>query len=93
MPKRIRRYLLFARRQCRQDFSCLLLKVDVHHRVRGRNDPFVFDKIAEMAVFLFPTGVSSEIGSLAILRTFRTLSKGISILLAISSGVGSRPIS
>src|SRR4030095_2448371 len=26
-------YLLFARRQCRQDFSCLFLKVDVHHRV------------------------------------------------------------
>src|SRR5439155_1333157 len=34
-----------------------------------------------------PTGVSNEIGSLAILRTFRTLSKGISILVAISSGV------
>ena len=49
-------YLLFPRRQCCQDFSCLLLKVDVHHRVRGLNDPFVLDKIAEMAIFLFPDG-------------------------------------
>ena len=40
-----------------------------------------------------PIGVSSEIGSLAILRTLRTLSSGSSIFSAISSGVGSRPSS
>ena len=32
-------------------------------------------------------------GSLAIFRTLRTLSSGSSIFSAISSGVGSRPIS
>ena len=40
-----------------------------------------------------PMGVSSEMGSCAILRTLRTLSTGTSILVAISSGVGSRPSS
>ena len=40
-----------------------------------------------------PIGVSSEIGSLAIFRTLRTLSSGSSIFSAISSGVGSRPSS
>ena len=40
-----------------------------------------------------PMGVSSEMGSCAILRTLRTLSTGTSILIAISSGVGSRPSS
>ena len=40
-----------------------------------------------------PMGVSSEMGSWAILRTLRTLSTGTSILAAISSGVGSRPSS
>ena len=40
-----------------------------------------------------PIGVSSEIGSWAILRTLRTLVTGIAIFLAISSGVGSRPYS
>ena len=40
-----------------------------------------------------PIGVSSEIGSFAILRTLRTLSSGSSIFSAISSGVGSRPSS
>src|SRR5216117_2495610 len=40
-----------------------------------------------------PIGVSSEMGSCAIFRTFRTLSTGTSILVAISSGVGSRPSS
>ncbi len=38
-------------------------------------------------------GVSSEIGSWAILMIFRTLPTGMSIFLAISSLVGSRPIS
>ena len=38
-----------------------------------------------------PIGVSSEIGSCAIFRTFRTLETGMSIRLAISSLVGSRP--
>jgi hypothetical protein len=38
-------------------------------------------------------GVSSEMGSFAILRTLRTLSRGRLILSAISSGDGSRPIS
>src|SRR5206468_4192964 len=40
-----------------------------------------------------PIGVSRELGSCAIFRTFRTLSTGTSILVAISSGVGSRPSS
>ena len=40
-----------------------------------------------------PIGVSSEIGSCAILRTLRTLETGMSIRLAISSEVGSRPSS
>ncbi len=40
-----------------------------------------------------PIGVSMEIGSLAIFRTLRTLSSGISMRTASSSGVGSRPIS
>ena len=40
-----------------------------------------------------PIGVSRLIGSWAILRTFRTLSTGTSIFVAISSGVGSRPSS
>src|SRR6266542_3974369 len=40
-----------------------------------------------------PIGVSSEIGSWAILRTFRTFEAGMSIFLAISSEVGSRPSS
>ena len=40
-----------------------------------------------------PIGVSRVIGSLAILRTLRTLSTGSSIFSAISSGVGSRPSS
>ncbi len=40
-----------------------------------------------------PIGVSIEIGSLAIFRTLRTLSSGISMRPASSSGVGSRPIS
>ena len=40
-----------------------------------------------------PTGVSRLIGSLAILRTFFTLSKGICNLSANSLGVGSLPIS
>ena len=40
-----------------------------------------------------PIGVSSEMGSWAIFRTLRTLSTGTSILVAISSGVGSRPSS
>ena len=38
-----------------------------------------------------PMGVSRLMGSLAILRTLRTLSSGSSIFSAISSGVGSRP--
>jgi len=40
-----------------------------------------------------PIGVSSEIGSLAILRTLRTFSSGMASFSASSSGVGSRPIS
>jgi hypothetical protein len=40
-----------------------------------------------------PTGVSSESGSLAILRTLRTFSSGTWSFSASSSGVGSRPIS
>src|SRR5688572_21377962 len=40
-----------------------------------------------------PIGVSIEIGSFAILSTLRTLSSGISMRTASSSGVGSRPIS
>ena len=40
-----------------------------------------------------PMGVSIEIGSLAIFSTRRTLSSGISMRTASSSGVGSRPIS
>src|SRR5713101_437981 len=40
-----------------------------------------------------PIGVSSEIGSCAILSTLRTLATGISMRLAISSDVGSRPSS
>ena len=40
-----------------------------------------------------PMGVSIEIGSLAIFSTLRTLSSGISMRTASSSGVGSRPIS
>ncbi len=40
-----------------------------------------------------PIGVSREMGSWAILRTLRTLSTGTSILIAISSGVGSLPSS
>ncbi len=40
-----------------------------------------------------PIGVSSEMGSCAILRTFRTFDTGMSILRAISSFVGSRPSS
>src|SRR5215471_17303774 len=40
-----------------------------------------------------PIGVSSEIGSLAILRTLRTFSSGQPSFSASSSGVGSRPIS
>src|SRR5256886_770585 len=40
-----------------------------------------------------PIGVSSEIGSCAILRTLRTFETGMSIFLAISSLVGSRPSS
>jgi len=40
-----------------------------------------------------PIGVSIEIGSLAIFMTLRILSSGMSIFLASSSGVGSRPIS
>src|SRR4029450_4495893 len=38
-----------------------------------------------------PMGVSSEMGSCAILRTFRTLSTGTSIFTAISSGGGPPP--
>ena len=40
-----------------------------------------------------PIGVSRLIGSLAILRTLRTFSSGMSSFSASSSGVGSRPIS
>ena len=40
-----------------------------------------------------PIGVSSESGSLAIFRVLRTFSSGMPSFLAISSGVGSRPIS
>ena len=40
-----------------------------------------------------PIGVSVEIGSLAIFKTFLTLSSGISSSLLSSSGVGSLPIS
>ena len=40
-----------------------------------------------------PIGVSSESGSLAILRTLRTFSSGMPSFSASSSGVGSRPIS
>ena len=40
-----------------------------------------------------PMGVSRLTGSLAIFKTLRTFSTGISILTAISSGVGSRPSS
>jgi RNA polymerase primary sigma factor len=40
-----------------------------------------------------PIGVSSEIGSCAILRTLRTLLTGMSMRCAISSEVGSRPSS
>ena len=40
-----------------------------------------------------PIGVSVEIGSLAIFKTFLTLSSGISILTLSSSGVGSLPFS
>src|SRR5918999_1004992 len=46
--------LLFAWREGRQDLSGLLLKVNIYHGIRRGNDPFVFDKIAKMAVFLFP---------------------------------------
>ena len=40
-----------------------------------------------------PMGVSIEIGSLAIFKTLRILSSVMSIFLASSSGVGSRPVS
>ncbi|MCY1551702.1 hypothetical protein D9M68_880480 [compost metagenome] len=40
-----------------------------------------------------PIGVSMEIGSLAIFRTLRILSSGMSMRSPSSSGVGSRPIS
>ena len=40
-----------------------------------------------------PIGVSSEIGSCAILRTLRTFETGMSMRRAISSEVGSRPSS
>jgi hypothetical protein len=40
-----------------------------------------------------PTGVSSDSGSFAILRTLRTFSSGMPSFSASSSGVGSRPIS
>jgi hypothetical protein len=40
-----------------------------------------------------PIGVSSDSGSLAILRTLRTFSSGMPSFSASSSGVGSRPIS
>ena len=51
-------------------------------------------KIAQEPISLeTPIGVSSEIGSCAIFRTFRTFATGMSIRLAISSDVGSRPSS
>jgi len=46
-----------------------------------------------MGIFLVTDGVSSEIGSFAILRTLRTFSSGMARRSANSSGVGSRPIS
>ena len=51
----------------------------------------VFDEVAEMRIPSSPIGVSSEIGTCMILRTLRSLAAGMSMRLAISNEVGSRP--
>ena len=60
---------------------------------RGETTPLSSMKSPSWESSSSPMGVSREIGSLAIFRTFRTLSSGRFILSAISSGEGSLPIS
>ena len=88
----------------RRTFSSLIARVESTFKVWSLRSFLTTDSIGETTFLssinsLFdylstsPIGVSIEIGSLAIFKTFLTLSMGRLILFAISSGVGSRPSS
>jgi len=86
-PKPFSEDFFLAAGQRAQHFQGLVFQVLFDDGVDRRQHFFVFDESSS------PIGVSREMGSLAILRTLRTLSTGRLILSAISSGVGSRPSS
>src|SRR3989442_9369006 len=86
-------HFLFARCERLQHRRGLLLQIQIDHRVRRRHHGLVFDEVARCESSSSPIGVSSEMGSCAIFKILRTLATGMSMRLAISSDVGSRPSS
>ena len=86
-------HLLLARRQRRQHLPRLLGQVHRDDRVGRRDRALVLDEVAEVRVLFLADGRVQRQRLCASFRTFRTLSAGMSIFSAISSGVGSRPSS
>ena len=69
----------FARRKGAKHLRGLVVEVDVDDGLGGRDDCLSSMKSPRCESSSSPMGVSSEMGSLAIFRTLRTLSTGRSI--------------
>jgi len=85
--------LLFARGQRAQHLRSLVFEVDVDHGFGRRNDRAVFDEVAQVRIFLFANRRFEGDGFLSNLQDFPNFATGMSMRLAISSEVGSRPSS
>src|SRR5271166_788106 len=83
----------FARGQRAQDLSRLVLEVHVDHGFGRRDYGAVFDEVAKMRIFLFANRRFEGDRLLRDLENFPHLATGMSMRLAISSLVGSRPSS
>jgi hypothetical protein len=92
-PKTHLNDLFFARCQRPQHLRSLVFEVDVDHRFGRRNHRTVFDEVAQMRIFLFADRRFERDWLLRNLQTLRTFATGMSMRLAISSDVGSRPSS
>src|SRR6202035_2582806 len=93
MPNRMRRTFASRGVSCANSECVVSRKDSVVAESMGEDTDVSSMKSPKCESSSSPIGVSMEIGSLAILRTLRTLSSGISMRTASSSGVGSRPIS
>ncbi len=93
MPKTHAQHLRLARRQTSQYIAHGLHEADVRRRLDRRHDRCILDEIAEVRILVVADRRLHRDRFLRDLEHLRILSSGISILIASSSGVGSRPIS